>query len=176
MKNQRKVFLFVLSSLIFISLDKISKNWAKATLFYQRSKSYFNGAFTLDYAENKGAALSFGSNLPEKQAFWVLEVMPALILLMLLFFIFRNLSKWNWLSMFSFAGVFSGGTANLMDRFLYNRHVIDFMILNIFGCQTGIFNVADVFICVGIIGLLISNFVSPHKVEIASNHADSHKV
>jgi signal peptidase II len=160
MKNQSKIVVFIISTIIFIGLDRVSKNWAKAHLFYQRSKAYLNGVFTLDYAENKGAALSFGSDLPENQAFWVLEVGPAIILFLLLVYIFKNISKWNTFSMVSFAAIFAGGAANLVDRFLNNRHVIDFMIIDVGGFHTGIFNVADVCISAGVVGMLIGNFYS----------------
>jgi signal peptidase II len=158
MKNSNKIIAFLIAAFIFWLADRLSKNWAKSHLFYERSKSYFFGIFTLDYAENKGAALSFGSNLPENQAYWVLQIMPAVILLLLVIYVFKNLNQWTLLSIISFAGIFAGGLANLVDRFLNNRHVIDFMILNIGFFETGIFNVADLWISLGVIGLLIGSF------------------
>ncbi len=158
MKNSNKILLFATCTGLFVICDRFSKIWAKSHLFYERSKSYLNGIFTLDYAENKGAALSFGSELPENQAFWVLEILPAGILLLLLVYIFSNLSKWNRLTIIAFAGIFAGGIANLFDRFLNNRHVIDFMILEWGPLHTGIFNAADVFISTGVIALLIGSF------------------
>lgn len=160
MKQQSKILLFVLSSLVFIGIDWETKYWAKKHLFYVRSQSYFAGIFKLDYAENKGAALSFGADLPPNQAFWILQILPALVLIVLLIYVFKNLRNWNILALLSFSAIFAGGTANLIDRFLNNRHVIDFMILEWGWLHTGIFNFADVFISVGVVGILISSMFS----------------
>ena len=121
-----------------------------------RSQSFLDGKFKLDYAENKGAALSFGSKLPENQAFLVLQILPTFILIVLLIYVFNNLKNWNNLALVSFSAIFSGGTANLVDRFLNKRHVIDFMILEWGWLHTGIFNFADVFISMGVLGLLVT--------------------
>lgn len=155
MKLLSKIIIFAISSLVFIGIDWQTKYWAKKYLFYIQSKSYFDGVFTLDYTENKGAALSLGANLPPNQAFWVLQILPTFILLILLIYIFVNLKSWNKLALISFSAIFAGGTANLIDRFLNKRQVIDFMILELGWLKTGIFNFADVFISIGVIGILI---------------------
>ena len=52
----------------------------------------------------------------------------------------------------------AGGLGNLIDRFVNDGHVIDFMIMRVGGLQTGIFNVADMLIMVGVGILLVSLF------------------
>ncbi len=113
----------------------------------------------LDYAENKGAALSFGANLPENQAFWVLQILPVALLLLIVVYFVKNINEISTIEILSFAFIFGGGFANVIDRFQNNRHVIDFMIIEIFGLQTGIFNFADVFITAGLILLIIYSFL-----------------
>ena len=129
-----------------------------------RSNRYLDGHFILDYAENKGAALSFGANLPANQAVWVLEVLPGVILVILLIYIIKNIKHFSQFSIICFAGLFSGGFANLVDRLQNKRQVIDFMIVNIGSFQTGIFNFADVFISFGVLGLLVSSIFSKGNV------------
>lgn len=155
MKNKGKIFIFVLASILAIGVDWQTKLWAKKVLFYIRSKTYLDGHFMLDYAENKGAALSFGANLPENQAFWVLQILPMVLLLLIIIHFFKNIKDLSILETIGFAFIFGGGFANLVDRFQNKRHVIDFMIIEVFGFQTGIFNFADVFITTGLISLLI---------------------
>jgi hypothetical protein len=50
---------------------------------------------------------------------------------------------------------FSGGMGNITDRVLYNRHVTDFINLGIMNIRTGIFNVADLYVTIGVLMLLI---------------------
>jgi signal peptidase II len=47
---------------------------------------------------------------------------------------------------------------NIIDRLVYDRHVTDFMNLGIGSLRTGIFNVADMCVTGGVIGLLIVSY------------------
>lgn len=163
MNIKTKSSLFIISSILFVGIDWYTKFLAKKYLFYVRSNRYLDGHFILDYAENKGAALSFGANLPANQAVWVLEVLPGLILFVLLIYIVKNLKNLTLFPILCFAGLFSGGFANLVDRLQNKRQVIDFMIVNIGSFQTGIFNFADVFISFGVIGLLVASIFSKER-------------
>jgi signal peptidase II len=131
MNIKSKSVLFIVSSILFVGIDWYTKFLAKKYLFYVRSNRYLDGHFILDYAENKGAALSFGANLPAYQAVWVLEVLPGIILLILLIYIVKNLNQLSVFPIICFAGLFAGGFANLVDRLQNKRQVIDFMIVNI---------------------------------------------
>jgi signal peptidase II len=167
MKIKIKSILFIASNILFVGIDWYTKFLAKKHLFYVRANRYLDGHFILDYAENKGAALSFGANLPSNQAVWVLEVLPGIILLILLIYIVKNLNQLSVFSIICFAGLFAGGFANLFDRLQNKRQVIDFMIVNIGSFQTGIFNFADVFISFGVIGLLFISIFSKESVNDA---------
>lgn len=57
--------------------------------------------------------------------------------------------------MFLLALIFAGGVGNIIDRVLFDRHVPDFMNIGIRQLRTGIFNVADVCITVGALGLVL---------------------
>lgn len=169
MTNKFKILTFTLASIFAITIDWQTKLWAKKVLFYVRSTTYLDGHFMLDYAENKGAALSFGANLPESQAFWVLQILPALLLVLIIIHFYKNIKDLSVLETMGFAFIFGGGFANLVDRFQNKRHVIDFMIIEVFGFQTGIFNFADVFITTGLILLLIYTFYKVVFSELKFN-------
>lgn len=59
------------------------------------------------------------------------------------------------MKVFSLALLFSGGIGNIIDRILFDRHVTDFMNLGFLNIRTGIFNVADICVTAGAIGLLL---------------------
>ena len=56
---------------------------------------------------------------------------------------------------FALALVLAGGFSNLMDRFLNDGYVVDFISLGAGPIRTGIFNVADVAITAGALLLLV---------------------
>ena len=70
-----------------------------------------------------------------------------------------NAARMQVSQMIFFAMIISGGIGNIIDRILYDRHVPDFMNLGINNFRTGIFNFADVFVSVGVLGLMVSLFL-----------------
>ncbi len=156
MKSGIKIILFCLISFTLISCDQVTKNLAKNHLMNQEPASYFHDTFRLEYAENTGAALSLGANLPQPYNFVLLSIIPLLVLLALFFYAIINIKEFNIIRILAFALIFAGGIGNIADRILHDRHVTDFMNLGIQNIRTGIFNVADVCITAGVIGLFIS--------------------
>ena len=51
----------------------------------------------------------------------------------------------------------AGGASNLIDRFTHGGYVVDFINLGIGSLRTGIFNVADIAITLGVLILLAHN-------------------
>jgi signal peptidase II len=64
--------------------------------------------------------------------------------------------RWSGTQLFGLGLVFAGGASNLVDR-ISRGSVIDFMNVGLGGLRTGIFNVADVAILVGVGALLFSH-------------------
>lgn len=65
--------------------------------------------------------------------------------------------------------VTGGGLSNLVDRFLYNGGVTDFISIGIGSFRTGIFNLADVYIIAGS-ALVGFYFFSPSQPEHNPDH------
>lgn len=154
MKNWVKILLFCMASFAFISCDRVTKEMAKEQLKNQEPLSYFHDTIRLEYVENTGAALSLGDNLTKRTSFWLLSILPLIFLIALFAFTIKNVAKMSFMKIFSLALLFSGGISNVIDRILYQRHVTDFINLGIQNIRTGIFNIADVCISAGAIGLL----------------------
>jgi signal peptidase II len=73
-------------------------------------------------------------------------------LLLLLAYLARS-SQVTWVAFLSLALVWAGGTSNFIDRVTRKGLVTDFVFLRAGPLHTGIFNVADVMIMVGIAAL-----------------------
>jgi signal peptidase II len=155
MSRRNKILLFCCCVLVCIGCDRATKLWAKNTLKDQPEQSYFHDTFRLLYVENTGAALSLGDSLPPKLSFWLLSVLPLLFLLVVIVYVFKHLQKIDTRRVVFIAMIFAGGLGNIIDRILYDRHVTDFLNLGIGNLRTGIFNVADICITAGVIGLLL---------------------
>lgn len=155
MKKQVKILLFCVTCFAFISCDRITKDIAKEHLKNKEPLSYLHDTVRLEYVENTGAALSLGDNLPVKASFWLLSILPLIFLLVLFAYTLNNAQNMSAMKVFSLALLFSGGIGNIVDRILFDRHVTDFMNLGFENIRTGIFNVADICVTAGSIGLLL---------------------
>jgi signal peptidase II len=143
-----------------IGCDRITKQAARTTLMGAPTHSYFAGTVRFEYAENDGAFLSLGSQLPEWARTTLLRVGVGLALATLVLIALKY--RWSGLALAGASLTFGGGVSNLLDRILRGS-VVDFISLGIGPIRTGIFNVADVAILVGGVLLIRGRKKNSHK-------------
>jgi signal peptidase II len=166
MKKQLKILLFCFSSLMFISWDRATKDLAKEHLMNKEPVSYFHNTVRLEYVENTGAAMNLGDDLSKPMSFWLLSIVPLIILSVLFIYTINRSKELSISRIMSFALIFSGGTGNIIDRLMYDRHVTDFMNIGFKNIRTGIFNFADVCVTAGVICLALSYYREGKKQTI----------
>lgn len=164
--NKKKVLrglLILLILVVDIGLDRISKNYIRNNFYYHEEILPFkyNYHYLITRTENTGAFLSLGDSLANPWRFMLLTLMPAAVLLFGLGYIIlkTNLPK---LTVLGVILVLAGGMGNLYDRIVYNG-VTDFMLIKYKWFQTGVFNIADVSIMIGVGLLLIQSFMKDIK-------------
>lgn len=168
MRILRKIFLISLSIFLLVGCDYTSKKVAGSELKDLSSHSYLCGNVKFVYAENSGGMLSLGSKLSEEARLVIFKYSVALILLLLLVYtlVSKRISK---KTIIAFIFILSGGIGNLIDRFTNDGKVIDFIVVSMFDYHTGIFNLADVYITIGVMLTIISTvFNKYHKAKNAT--------
>jgi len=115
------------------------------------AQTWLSGSVRLQYAENPGAFLSLGADLPDWARAALFSFGGGLILLGCGIAAFRR--RGNLRASWGLALVFAGGISNLADR-LARGSVVDFLNVGIGSLRTGIFNVADMAVLLGV-GLLL---------------------
>lgn len=129
-----------------IGCDRITKHLATSALSDAPGRSYLSGLVRLEYAENTGAFLGLGADLPESSRFLLFTVATGLMLLGLIVVTIRY--RWAGWSLVGAAMFVAGGGSNWFDR-LTHGHVVDFLIVGTGSVHTGIFNVADAAMMLG---------------------------
>jgi signal peptidase II len=154
-------------ALFCIGCDQASKRVAAEVLKGTETLSFLGDVFRLTYAENRGAFLGLGGGWPEPLR-WLAFTGAALVVVgaSLAWVVSQTREpRHHQLAVWAMVLVAAGGAGNLVDRLARDGHVIDFMNLGLGQVRTGIFNVADVQIMVGLALLLLGRReMSPSSV------------
>lgn len=157
MSSYKRYLLILVSIIILIGCDSGTKNIARNELMGKPVTILFGGNLKLFYAENPGGMLSFGSDIHEGWRFIVFQIFVGGLLAFLLWY-FITRKELDILQTTGYVLIISGGLGNLIDRIINNGNVIDFIILEFNSLHTGIFNVADFYITIGVLIMLFSSF------------------
>lgn len=147
-QKRNRLLLDVLALIFFVAVDQITKYFAITKLKNQPAIPIIPDVFELNYLENRGAA--FG--LLQNQKFFFL-FSGLIILLVILFVLFKipDKKKYRMLNLFLVL-IISGGIGNMIDRIRFD-YVVDFLSFVLINFP--IFNVADMYVTVSMIGLAV---------------------
>ena len=148
--------LIALIVLLTLLIDQGTKIWAREYLFGTGSHFYFFNFLRFDFAENPGAFLSVGAGLGELFRFLIFTVGVSLILIWAILVLVRRPSLEK-IEVFGFSFLLAGGVGNLIDRVMKGS-VTDFVQVGFEALHTGVFNIADMAILLGVALLMIHSY------------------
>jgi signal peptidase II len=146
----KPVWILSASLLLCVGCDQATKVAAQRYLSTEPTSSYLADTVRLTYLQNRGAFLSLGADWPDWARLLMFTVVSMIMVVAALVFVGQRLrtdKEFKWWSPAAAATLLAaGGIGNLIDRFIRDGAVIDFMNLGIGPVRTGVFNVADVHI------------------------------
>lgn len=139
---------------------------AEASLTETVIRPVLGDILRLQLAYNRGAFLSLGATLPDSLRTLLFSAGVAIMLLGLLGYILfsKTVTPWETIAL---SLLLADGAGNLIDRILFG-YVVDFMTLGIGSLRTGIFNVADIAVSIGVAMLLITALRTGNQTKTAS--------
>jgi signal peptidase II len=149
----RPLFTYAILILLLVALvgcDQITKDLARQELADASPQMLLGGLIRLTYAENPGTFMGLGAELNDGLRF-VIYSASAIVVLVCIVLLFAYADRLNRLISFGSAVLLAGASGNLVDRFVNDGRVIDFMVVGAGSLHTGVFNVADVLIAVGLV-------------------------
>jgi len=152
-----KIILILLIIIGNIGCDQVSKKIIRQNITPNQTVHLLSSHVTVTNVENTGAFLSLGNSLPEIMKDILLTWLPFIAVVLGLVYVItkRNLSN-PMLAGFCF--IIGGGIGNLFDRMVYGS-VTDFLHIHFGIFQTGIFNMADLSIMIGIFIIFLQSFL-----------------
>jgi len=131
-----------------ICLDQLTKLWAVRELMFRNIAVFPGLNFSLTF--NRGVVFGFFSS---KSALYFWSIITVVVLALLLFFVYLGWRYKKGQNIIFEVLVSAGALSNIFDRFIYVG-VVDFIDCYIGSWHWPNFNVADIFIVIGILGIV----------------------
>ena len=160
--SKKNIYLIILI-LFNIGIDQYSKKIVREEIIPGSQTEILGELLQLMNVENSGAFLGMGSESNATIKLIFLLILPIIVILSVLYYLFTNKSV-DKLTSVGLSCIVGGGLANLYDRFLYGS-VTDFLFMDFGIAKTGIFNLADLSVTTGMILILLSTFKEKVKPE-----------
>lgn len=158
MSQKLKLVLIVLLTMIInAGLDQVTKVIAREHIQGRGTIPVVGNVLVFVYAENTGAFLSLGADLPQPWKTIMMVLFPSIIVIASLAYIFLS-KKMTMGQVIALSSVVAGGLSNLVDRILFNGAVTDFINMGIGRLRTGVLNVADLSITFGALVFVLLEF------------------
>ena len=147
-RNKFPLYFSIFITCIFA--DRISKFFA---VKFFNEDLFVSKNINLSLTWNRGVSWGF-LNFESKKAFLLLTFFILSIILIFFIHVFMQYKK-NFSVIFETL-ILSGAVSNIVDRFIYGA-VVDFLEFHVYDWYWPIFNVADVFVVIGIFGIIMKS-------------------
>jgi len=157
-EKNTKIIIYIALVLLVLALDRISKTIILNILEDAgKVDVYINSFFSLFLAWNKGIGFGLFS-FDENYIYNGITLFIFIINLIIVYLIYKEKTP----KTYFLAIILGGSIGNLFDRYYYSA-VPDFIDLNYKGYHWFVFNVADIFITLGIICLILAELLNYKK-------------
>lgn len=140
------IFFFIV---LLVMMDQLSKFFVVTFLKGQNPFILIEGFLSFYYIENRGAAFGILQNSQ-----LLFSIITIIVLLGLIIYLIKNYKTSSTAIKISFTLIIAGAIGNFIDR-LRLKYVIDFISFRMFGHDFAVFNLADSFIVIGTIIIMI---------------------
>jgi signal peptidase II len=151
-----KRILLIISILAFtVGCDQITKVIARNSIEMSERIEVVGSLLIFTRVENNGAFLGMGSNWPAAVRSAVFGVFSGCVVIAALIYLFRDKTM-KMSQTIAFSLIAGGGIGNMIDRIAYGGRVTDFANIGIGKIRTGVFNMADLFLMIGLFLFLVT--------------------
>lgn len=155
--DKNALLVLVITSVLFILFDQLTKSWASANLEMCKPVNVFGKYLRFMLVHNEGLiwGLPFKSNL----SYYVLPIIGIAVIL------YIALKSRNRLLGFIYGLIIAGAIGNLIDRIRFG-YVVDFIDMGINNLRWPTYNIADLSIVVGIVMFLVYEIFGKRRIKI----------
>ena len=153
--KKNRIVLVIVISIVLIVVDQIVK-FIISNELYNSTIAVVNGVLNFTYVENTGGAFGIGSD-----STIIFVIVNIIIICIIAKFILSKKNNLSYSILVSLSLILAGGVGNLIDR-VFRGFVIDYIDINPM-VKYPIFNIADICVVMGCIGIAIYTIVTTIK-------------
>lgn len=143
--------IYIIIFTILLLLDQFTKYIVEQSFHLYESIPIIEGVFNFTYVENRGIAFGLFQGRMN-----IISILTVIAIVGILAYVIKNREELSLLEDFGYTFILSGAIGNMIDR-IVRGVVID--MLDFRGIWSFVFNLADVWINVGAILLIIDYFI-----------------
>ena len=150
--------IYIILVFILVLLDQISKYIVDKNFFEGDTIGVMTDFFHFTYVKNRGIAFGLFQGKLD-----IISIATVIAIVAIAYYLYRDKNKMSLLEKAGFTFVLAGALGNMIDRIL-RGFVID--MLDFRGIWSFVFNLADVWINIGVILILVDYFFTEKKKKI----------
>ena len=149
------MIFYLIGIVLLIVIDQASKIFVDKYMIFGDSLPIIENFFHITYVQNRGIAFGIFQGKVD-----VISVATIIAIIGIIVYFLKNVKKSNFFEKMAYIFIISGAIGNMMDRLLrgYVVDMIDFR-----GIWSFVFNIADIYINLGVILLLLDLLLKRRK-------------
>ena len=149
------MIFYLIGIVLLIVIDQVSKIFIDKYMIFGDSLPIIENFFHITYVQNRGIAFGIFQGKVD-----VISVATIIAIIGIIVYFLKNVKKSNFFEKMAYIFIISGAIGNMMDRLLrgYVVDMIDFR-----GIWSFVFNIADIYINLGVILLLLDLLLKRRK-------------
>ena len=163
---------FSVAFVVALALDQATKIWISESLSYSDRIGVIDGFFYLTHVRNPGAAFGMFTSVASEIRLPVF-IGVAILAIGIIFSFYRQLAPGDRFTALTLGLILGGAVGNLLDR-IFRGEVVDFLHFRLWtGYSWPDFNLADSFIVVGVVLLLLQLLATEGENRASESGAES---
>lgn len=141
------MFFYIFGIIILMIIDIVIKNIIANNMSFGETVPIINNFFHITYVENRGIAFGIFQGKVD-----IITIITTIVVILIIIYFLKNINKFSFFEKIAYLFIISGALGNIFDR-VFRGYVVD--MLDFRGIWSFIFNIADVYINLGVIFLII---------------------
>lgn len=149
------MILYYVGIVLLVVLDQLIKILVDKYMLFGDTIPVIGDFFHITYVQNRGIAFGIFQGKVD-----IISIATVIAIIGIIVYFFKNVKKSNLFERLAYIFIISGAVGNMIDR-LFRGYVVD--MLDFRGIWSFVFNIADVYINLGVILLLLDLLLKRRK-------------